>query len=285
MNTEKSSRIAALDPIVDHCEIVRLTMEDGLIWDFQRSLELGLFRTFAVPSTAKLLHKTGEFEQNGQKRYDDTVVLLINIMQHGYDSEIGTQFLSRMNKTHAHFRIANDDYLFTLSTFVLDPIDWIARFGWRPLTEKEQQALFIMWQQIGIRMGIRAVPQSLPEMRRWSTTFVEKTFVYAEPNAQVAAGTIAVVKSWLPDLLSGFVEPVTATLLDEQTRRSVGLNAPPAWSRFSVPTILKMRGALMRLSSFGHKQPWPDGRRTYPNGYTVDQLAPAQILRAEKEPT
>lgn len=284
MDTAISSKIKALDPDVAYREIVRLTLEDRFIWDFQRSLELGLFRTFSVPSIARLLHKTGEFEKNGQKRYDDTVLLLINILQHGYEEAPGSQFLNRMNKTHAHYQISNDDYLFTLSTFVIDPIDWIERFGWRPLMSKEKVALFNVWRQIGVRMGIHSIPASLDDMRRWSEQFVEEQFTYSQANAQVAKATLGIVKSWLTDWLAGFVEPVTSTLLDDRTRRSLGLKPPPAWARTMIPALLRMRGRLMRLGLMGHQQKVPDGKRSYPDGYSADELAPARLLNAEKKP-
>lgn len=74
MKSEFLTEIERLDPQVDHCRIVHLTICDGFLWDVTRSLELALFRTFAAPSIGGLLHRTGEFEKNGQKRYDAVVI-------------------------------------------------------------------------------------------------------------------------------------------------------------------------------------------------------------------
>jgi hypothetical protein len=49
-----------------------------------------------------------------------------------------------MNAIHARFAIANDDFLYVLSTFVFEPIRWNARFGWRPMTEAEKLGWFLV---------------------------------------------------------------------------------------------------------------------------------------------
>src|SRR5919112_21086 len=79
---------------------------------------LALFRTFASPRIGALLHKTGEFEARAQKRYDDTDLIVSEIVEHGPDSERGARAIARMNAIHARFAIANEDFLYVLSTFV-----------------------------------------------------------------------------------------------------------------------------------------------------------------------
>lgn len=55
----------------------------------------GLFRTFGVPSISALLHRTEEFERRAQKRYDDTDIIVSEMMEHGYDSERGRAALAK----------------------------------------------------------------------------------------------------------------------------------------------------------------------------------------------
>ena len=70
-----------------------------------------------------------EFEARAQKRYDDTDLVVGEIVEHGFDSERGVRAIARMNAIHARFAIANEDMLYVLSTFVFEPIRWNAR--WR----------------------------------------------------------------------------------------------------------------------------------------------------------
>jgi hypothetical protein len=70
-----------------------------------------------------------------QKRYDDTDLIVSEIIENGFDSPRGGRAIARMNALHGRFRIANEDFLYVLSTFVFEPIRWNERFGWRRMTE------------------------------------------------------------------------------------------------------------------------------------------------------
>ncbi|WP_160151901.1 oxygenase MpaB family protein [Microbulbifer sp. ALW1] len=275
--------IDRLNPFADHCEIVHLIVCDGFLWDFNRALELALFRTFASPSISGLLERTGEFTRNGQKRYDDTSLLMLQLLRYGYDSVEGNAALARMNRTHGHFAIANRDYLFVLSTFILDPIDWIQRFGWRRLTDKEQESLFLFWYRVGERMGISDIPESLTALRDFSEQYVREQFRFSNANRSVSDGTFGVVESWLPRPLRHFVRPVSAVLLDEATRAAVKLPAPNRFYRSIVPGALKLRAKWLAFFGRSGEPAWPDGYRSYPQGYTIETLAPKRILEVEQQ--
>src|SRR5215831_1887390 len=107
-----------LDPVRDAQRIVFIDASYEFPWDTQRSLELAFYRTYAVPSIAELLDATGEFGTRAQKRYDDTQILISAFCEFGYDSDIGRRAIKRMNQIHGRFSIANDDFLYVLSTMV-----------------------------------------------------------------------------------------------------------------------------------------------------------------------
>src|ERR1051325_10755208 len=91
--------IRALDPERDHERIVFLCTCYEFPFDTTRALEFALFRTFCVPSVARLLDGTGEFHNRAQKRYDDTDIIVSELMEHGYSSERGRRALARMNRS------------------------------------------------------------------------------------------------------------------------------------------------------------------------------------------
>src|SRR4051812_22037058 len=105
-------RIRSLDPVRDHVEIAYLSTRFDFPFDTVHSLELALFRTFAVPSVSSILASTGEFLERAQKRYDDTDLLLSEMLEHGYEGARGREALRRMNAIHARYPISNDDYLY-----------------------------------------------------------------------------------------------------------------------------------------------------------------------------
>src|SRR5580765_6198824 len=113
--------------------IVFLSTRCDFPFDTTRALELALFRTYGVPSISGLLDRTGEFQHRPDKRYDDTDIVVSELMEWGYESERGKRALRRMNQLHGRFQIANDDFLYVLSTFIFEPIRWKRKFGWRQM--------------------------------------------------------------------------------------------------------------------------------------------------------
>jgi hypothetical protein len=104
------AEILRLDPVRDQQRIVFLTTHVDFPFDTTRALELALFRTFCVPSISALLHRTGEFERRAQKRYDDTDIIVSELLDWGYESERGRAAIRRMNQIHGRFAIANEDF-------------------------------------------------------------------------------------------------------------------------------------------------------------------------------
>src|SRR5579862_9502355 len=174
------AEIRRLDPVRDAQRIVFIDACLEFPWDTQRSLELAFYRTYAVPSIAELLASTGEFTERAQKRYDDTQLLISAFCELGYDGGLGRRAIKRMNRIHGRFEIANEDYLYVLSTMVYEPIRWNARYGWRPMTDTERLATFHFWREVGLRMGIKEIPESYDELERYNIEFERERFAYTD---------------------------------------------------------------------------------------------------------
>jgi len=61
------------------------------------------------------------------------------ICKYGYLEGRGKEALDRLNWVHGHYQIANEDFLYVLSTFIYEPIYWIDKYGWRPTCAQEKQ--------------------------------------------------------------------------------------------------------------------------------------------------
>lgn len=174
--------IQKLDPEKDDQCIVFLSSRYDFPFDTTRALEFALFRTFCVPSISALLDRTGEFHHRAQKRYDDTDLIVSQLMEWGYDSEQGKRALRRLNQLHGRFAIANEDFLYVLSTFVYEPIRWNERFGWRSMSEEERLGYFHFWRQVGRRMNIREIPTDYGAFERFNREYEAQHYRYAEAN-------------------------------------------------------------------------------------------------------
>jgi ER-bound oxygenase mpaB/B'/Rubber oxygenase, catalytic domain len=268
--------ITALDPIRDHLKIVQWVGEYEFPFETQRSLEFALFRTFAVPSISGLLANTGHFAAHGQKRYDDTTLIIAEIAENGYDSQRGRDAIRRMNQIHHHFAISNDDYLYVLSTFVFEPSRFGRLLSWREATDNEKLANYIFWREIGRRMNIQNIPDTIRAFEQFNHDYERDHFRYAESNHQVAESSVQVFLEWYPALLRPLARKSIYALMDDALLDAVGFPKPSRWWRGLVRKTLRLRAAIIKWMP-RRRKPFLLTRsaiRTYPSGYKMDDLGP-----------
>ncbi len=273
-------QIRGLHPEKDHQRIIFLSCRIDFPFDTTRALEFALFRTFSVPRIGALLDKTGEFQRRAQKRYDDTDIIVSELMEHGYDSERGRAALRRMNQLHGRFTIANEDFLYVLSTFVYEPIRWNLRFGWRLLCEQERLAMFYFWREVGRRMNLKELPTDYRSFERYNVEYEQTQFCFTEANHRVGAATRELFASWFPRVTRPLVRRAIYALLDDPLIKAFGFPQPSRAMRRLVTSALKMRAYCL---------PWLPRRqrpllrtemrqRSYPHGYQVERLGPPDTL-------
>ena len=268
--------IRGLDPLADHRRIVYLDVCFEFPWDTTRALELALFRTFAVPSIAALLDSTGEFGRAAQKRYDDTDLILSTIVEAGYDSEQGRRAIRQMNRIHGRFAIANEDFLYVLSSFVFEPIRWNARFGWRPLIETEKLATFEFWREVGRRMAIEEIPEHYGEFERFNEEYERREFRPTEASRRVGSATRDMFLAWFPGLPRRLGAPAIHALLDEPLLEAFGFPRPPRAVRAAVEAALRARARAVALLPPRRRPRLRVRRRTrtYGRDWALEELGP-----------
>ncbi len=239
-------RIESLDPVADHQEIHRITAGIEFPWDYTRSLEFALFRTYCVPSISELLARTGEFEHRPQKRYDDTALLMAELVEHGYDSERGREALRVVNRMHGKYEIANDDMRYVLATFVYEPLDWIERYGWRPLHPHERLAAFHFYRAVGHRMGIRDIPDDFQAFHLFKMDYERRHFRYSADVHAVGVYTRDLFCSWFPRPLRPAARLGVHAMLDPAMLTAFGFRPAPGWVRAAAEAGLDTRARVLR---------------------------------------
>jgi hypothetical protein len=268
--------IRTLDPERDCRRIAFLDAFYEFPFDTSRALELAFFKTFASPSIATLLDSTGEFTLRGQKRYDDTDLLISAFSEDGWAGEQGKRALRRMNQIHGRFEIANDDFLYVLSAMVLEPLRWNERFGWRRVIEVERLAQLHFWRQIGQRMAIKEIPESLAELERFNVEYEGSRFASTQEGSRLARAQRDVFLAWLPWLPHRLGARAISSLLEEHVVEALDLVQPTRLERRAAEGALHLRALLLRpLPARRRPRLRTTGRRrSYPDGYTIEQLGP-----------
>ena len=252
-------------------------------WDSNRALELALLKTFCLPSISSLLQRTGEFEERPRKRYDDTGLMLAELVRLGPDSPGGQAVIQRLNRIHGHYAISNADFIYVLSGFVAEPIRWMQRYGWRALKPMEQQALFQFWDHVGALMGISDRPTSLAALLALNERVEREDFVPETSNRQVADATLAMLLTGVPSLLRRPAEGGLRGLLQREVLHSLGWKPAPRWLALLVRGSLRCRSRLVNLQ----QRWWPPSRQrfyserptpSYGRQFSLEQLGPPPML-------
>lgn len=268
--------IERLDPVRDNQRIVYLVGSYENPWLIRKALEFALFRTYAVPHTSRILNATGQFERHGQKRYDDTTLMLAGIAEYGYESEYGQMAIAQMNRLHGRYNIRNEDMLYVLSTFVLEPTRWSERYGWRRPTANEKQANFVFWREVGLRMGIEGIPETLEAYDSFNKAHEAKYFRYDEANRRLGEATLRIFLDWYPAPLRPLVREVLYCLMDDPLLEAFGFPKPHSALRFMVQRSLWLGQKLIRFMP-PRRKPFSfvdQPNRSYPQGFQVAKLGP-----------
>jgi ER-bound oxygenase mpaB/B'/Rubber oxygenase, catalytic domain len=271
-------QVQLLDPKRDHQRIVFLSKCYDFSFDTVRALEFALYRTYCVPSISALLDSTGEFLERPQKRYDDTDLIVSELMEWGYDGERGRAALRRMNQIHNRFTIANDDFLYVLSTFIYEPIRWNARYGWRPMCEHERLGYFHFWREVGRRMNIKQIPDDYDRFEQFNRDYEREHFRFSGANQRIGEATRDLFLSWFPRPLRPLIRPAIYAMMDDPLIEAFGFPRPSTRMRSLVTGALKLRACVLRW--------FPDRRcphrrtemrpRSYPRGYQIESLGPTE---------
>ena len=277
---DRLHEIERLDPEHDCQRIVHLSFGYEFCWDSTRALELALYRTYCVPSISGLLDRTGEFYRRAQRRYDDTALLVAELIEWGFEQGRGREALARINWAHGHYRIANDDFLYVLSTFVFEPVAWIDRYAWRPTCRNERLGYYYFWREVGTRMGIRDIPSSYDAFAAWAHHYEQHTFGFAETNQKVGAATRELFASWYPRPLAPLVRAAVHALLDDRMLAAFGFPRPRPGTRRLVGGLLRLRGRTVRWLPARRRANFFTGRpnRSYPQGYRIGALGPPPLI-------
>lgn len=270
-----SDEIESLDPGTDYERICFLLSSCEFSWDIEKSLEFALFRTYAVPSISGLLSWTGEFRDKTRKRYDDTELLLSAISENGQNSESGQLAIARMNEMHARYKISNDDMLYVLSTFVVEPIRWLHRFGKRGMSDTEIEAWVYYYQALGEKMGIKLIPVNFAAFERFHKDYEINHFRYADTNAEIGSLTRDLLLSmYVPKSLVPLGRPAVHALCEKPLRAAMGFENPSPWVERVVIAGLKARALVLRIVPARRRPRLLTKRRrpTYPTGYQISEL-------------
>ncbi|KAF4904205.1 Mycophenolic acid synthesis protein B [Colletotrichum fructicola] len=244
--------------------IIRELSEQEFPTIFYTSVSFALFKTYGIPTISKLLVATSQLsgDATASKRRTDTGVLMTEIMMNKPECLRSIDAIARVNFLHDRWRkagkISNDDLLYTLSLFALEPVRWTARYEWRDLTMLEKNAMAMFWRDLGKEMEISydcLIPHMaekndaiawLDALQVWSINYQEKYMVYAVPNEKLAHANVHLLLLDLPKWSHSFVFAQLRCLMETQLRHAMGYEDPSDFQFYVFNAIMNTRRWVLR---------------------------------------
>jgi hypothetical protein len=273
------AEIRTLDPFedADRDRVVTLTGRHDFPWDFDQGTAIAFLRDYGIPSIARLLDRTGEFEEHGVKRYDDTLFFQEEAILEGVDSDRSHTAIRRLNRIHGHYDIPNDEFQYVLATTIVGPVRWIRRYGWRELDPVELVALARFTTRFGELMGIKGLPETYAGYEELLDSYEAERFEFDPANRRVTEATIRIGRATAPWYLKVGFRRVSIALMDEPLRLALGMEAQPALLVAAVHAGQRLRARALRFFP-PRSAPYERTHPTYPNGFRIDQIGPSKML-------
>jgi hypothetical protein len=274
---EIRDHVRTLDPVRDRDEIAWLVTRHEFPWDYNQGTGIAFLRDYGIPSISAVLDRTGEFEHDGVKRYDDTLLVAEEATVEGIDSPRGRASLRRLNRIHGHYDIPEHEFHYVLATTVVGPVEWIRAFGWRDLEPVELAALALLTTRFGELMGLKGLPTTYDGYLTLLRDYEGTRFAYTEPNRRVTEASIRIARTVAPPPLRPLMRRVTIALMDEPLRTALGMPEQPAWFVAAVRGGLRARARLLRFAP-PRRTAYHHRATSYPGGYALRDIGPTSML-------
>ncbi|KAF9888618.1 hypothetical protein FE257_008550 [Aspergillus nanangensis] len=232
-----------------------------------KALQFALFRTYGIPTISSLLLKTSQFSNPATsfKRYADTGALIGQFMSFEPNSDRAITSIARTKFLHTGYRasgkILEDDMLYTLSLFALEPIRFVQLFEWRSMSDMEKCAIGTYWKRLGEALDISydCLPSGktgfkdglhyLEELGAWSHEYEEKFMKPDDTNKKVADKTMDVLVYAMPGPVKKAGVNFASCMMDDRLRAAMKYDAPPREYQAIFSTIITARRFYLRYLS------------------------------------
>jgi hypothetical protein len=255
-----------------------------LWWEVEIGLRLAFYHTLAMPRIAQVLAKSGETRERPLKRAIDTALLIYELIDSGIDSPAGGEVIRVLNRIHRHWQIDQEDYEYVLATFIVCPVRFADRYGWRPMTEAEREASTLFYAEMGRLMGMRRQPGSYAEAEAWLDTYEAANMGYSPEAAEMEIAIEDAVRRripWVPGPLAGRGARIVTQGLLGTRELCEALGLPPS-PRTERVFYLGMRARAMAMRAMPRRRrSWLRRAKlaaeVYPSGrYELAKLGPDQ---------
>lgn len=276
-------QIEALDLDTEYRQITQLFYADFQSTMVAKSIN-GFMMNYAAPRISKVLDASGELEHRIAKRVIDTIILASTVMIEGFTGQ-GRDAARRVNAMHRQYDIHADDFLAVASEETVGSIELAELYGWRPVTDKEREAVNLYYSHQAQAFGSpNPLPTTYAQTKAFFEAYLDAHVRYEPQNERLGKVLMRWIGTMAPAGLRPLYRFILRAQLDNRVARACGMR--PA---SSVSKAL----AHMALRQIARQDPVPDNTpshldaliaRVYPNGYEVSKVG-THLPKEETSPS
>jgi len=200
---------------------------------FRLGTYIALLKTMSIAHLVKQLYGASTLPSQTFSRLSKTRHFIKVLIQSNIDSPESKKIIEHINHVHAGITASNEDYLYVLSVFILEPMRLNRIIGKRCMQDAEITTLIAFWHAVGVRMNISNLPLTESCWITFQQNYEAKHQTYSPEGHALALKSLQeVVKLSLPFGIRSIAKQLILGAVTKQTLSSLGLKTP--WLPFAI---------------------------------------------------
>lgn len=222
---------------------------------------------------ASFFLSTGEFSTRGVKRIVDTVLLVCNALEWGFDSARGQYCLQRIADIHARYAIPSAAFKFVLCGIMFIPWEFNQRFGWRPMSDTERLGWFHAFVKLGRGMRLEDLSDDFDEMYAWYREVSASNARYAPNKQRLVHDILGQVLERYPKQVRAVIASAFVAGMDDAYLTATQLPRAPHQVEQGLKRLFRLAGnAAQAAPPSGYWLQSLLKSSVYPQGYALSEL-------------
>ncbi|KAI0427374.1 hypothetical protein F5Y09DRAFT_35308 [Xylaria sp. FL1042] len=236
---------------------------------FSTAINFVFFKAEGIPSIAKLVARAAQRSSSAPQKTPQRPRRGAGVAPGDLLGRPGAAetkaAIDRVNHVHSFYRpsgkMSDDDLLYVLSLFALEPMRWIDRLEGRRLTELERCALATLWKALGEELripfdklpscaegGFRDTLHWLAELEDWGRMYEERNREKSPESKLLAQKQLDAWVGGIPGVFRPTARCLVAAFIEPRLRRAMGIETPSATAIFLIETMIYVRKFIRRCS-------------------------------------
>lgn len=259
------------DPIDTYVRMVQHDLSAEAFAGFQ----LAFLRPFAVPHLANILASTGSMQRDADHRAYQTGLMVYEVIDGRLETSRARRVIAAINRAHHGLPASNEDFAYVLDSFIVVVTRHMDRMGWRTTTEAERSATCKFYCRLAELMNIADPPASFDHAVERFDRYEAAHVRPSSTTRELGAATLSILRERLPRAVRPFAPRLfSAQLGAPRVAEALGLPSVTGPVRDFVRAASAVQGRLQarRHVTEPFFVPGQAAGRTYPDGYTLDEL-------------